>query len=90
MYVRGVIRIKSTGQKNLNRNQVKDSLCIIFDINAADPDATFSVLHPLPKGSNELILGNSPDRPFPARLEAVLGQQEANQLKFTSGREKVH
>ncbi len=34
----------------------------------------------LPKGDVELIINESPDDPYPAHLEAVLGQQGPNQL----------
>jgi hypothetical protein len=33
-----------------------------------------------PTGGDELIFGNSLHDPYPARLEAVLGQREASQL----------
>ncbi len=40
---------------------------------AADPDALFALLHPLPKGSGEVILWDGLGDSLPARLEALLG-----------------
>jgi hypothetical protein len=46
---------------------------LFFDIVAANPDAHFALLHPLYKGSSEIILGDGPDDPLLAALDSVLG-----------------
>ncbi len=40
------------------------------------------MLHPLTEGGGELDLGDVPDDPIPALLEASLGQGEACQLRL--------
>jgi hypothetical protein len=49
----------------------------------------FTAVHPLLKSIGTLIFGDGSDDPLQARLEAVLGQQEASQLRLRSLKEKT-
>ncbi len=65
--IQDVFRIK--GRNNFNIYQFKESfLKLFFDIAAADLDALFASLHPLPKDGGKVFLGDGPDDPPPAVL----------------------
>ncbi len=63
--------------------------CYIFlKVVIANPNALVAALIPTPKYGGDLIFGNSPHEPYPAHLEAGLGQREARKLRLHSWKEK--
>ncbi len=52
----------------------------------ANSDDLFAAVHLLPNGSGRLVFDDGLDKPFPARLDVLLGQQDTGRFRAGPGR----
>jgi hypothetical protein len=82
MITRGVIRNKCAGRNNVLMNHFKNYIISrpFLGLVPNNSDELFTAVHLLPNGSGRLDFDDGSDKPFPSRLDVLLGRDTSQFL----------
>ncbi len=87
--MRSKSKLNSLIEKQLLELKKGDNLKTFLNVDSTDLNVLVTALMVLPKGVSKLIFGDGSDDFLPARLEAILGQQEARKFQLYSPEENT-